>query len=355
MDGRKKIYLKSNFKSLLIAILLFIGIWVYANVTFASDDVSYDNVSSDLKSTNVKGAMDELYKMCKGVINVGGQDIETVTSGDGLYKDDNEKGRYIYKGANPNNYISFNNELWRIIAIESDGSYKIIRNTSLDARAFDNANNRSSTYCNDKSNGCNAWGSNTTTYDNNQQIVTSISDTYSSSATYALPTSVASLNTYLNGEYYNTLTSTVQNLIDSHYFNVGTVSASSSNDLKTDMLEEEKYKWKGKIGLLNITDYVKASNNGSCNKAYDYNANSACYNNSNNHNWIINSVSNNPRFINGKGGSRSNIWGISTTGYKIGSNGTASASYGVSPVLYLKSSVKIVSGIGSKESPYILS
>ena len=39
----------------------------------------------------------------------------TVTSGDGLYKDTYETGRYVYKGANPNNYITFNNELWRII------------------------------------------------------------------------------------------------------------------------------------------------------------------------------------------------------------------------------------------------
>ena len=35
---------------------------------------------------------------------------DVVDSGDGLYKDEYETGRYIYKGANPNNYITFNNE-----------------------------------------------------------------------------------------------------------------------------------------------------------------------------------------------------------------------------------------------------
>ena len=41
-----------------------------------------------------------------------------VTSGDGLYKDVTEEGRCIYRGSNPDNYIKFNNELWRIIRSE---------------------------------------------------------------------------------------------------------------------------------------------------------------------------------------------------------------------------------------------
>ena len=34
----------------------------------------------------------------------------TVTSGDGLYADEYETGRYVYKGTDPNNYITFNDE-----------------------------------------------------------------------------------------------------------------------------------------------------------------------------------------------------------------------------------------------------
>lgn len=52
---------------------------------------------------------------------------EIVTSGDGLYEDQYEERRYVYRGSEPNNYIQFNNELWRIIAKETDGTYKIVR------------------------------------------------------------------------------------------------------------------------------------------------------------------------------------------------------------------------------------
>ena len=58
----------------------------------------------------------------KGNIKTPPVDItdNVVTSGDGLYEDEYEEGRYVYRGANPNNYIEFNNELWRIIAKETD-------------------------------------------------------------------------------------------------------------------------------------------------------------------------------------------------------------------------------------------
>ena len=58
--------------------------------------------------------------------------IATATdSGDGLYADEYEPGRYVYKGANPNNYITFNNEPWRIISVESDGTLKLIKKGSI--------------------------------------------------------------------------------------------------------------------------------------------------------------------------------------------------------------------------------
>ena len=45
-----------------------------------------------------------------------------VAEGDGLYKDQYEENRYIYRGQKPDNYILFNEELWRIIAKEADGT-----------------------------------------------------------------------------------------------------------------------------------------------------------------------------------------------------------------------------------------
>ena len=63
-----------------------------------------------------------------------------VTSGDGLYADSYEEGRYIYAGADPDNYITFNGEEagWRILSVEADGTLKIMRNTALsDSPVFD--------------------------------------------------------------------------------------------------------------------------------------------------------------------------------------------------------------------------
>ena len=44
-----------------------------------------------------------------------------------------EDGRYFYKGADPNNYITFNDEPagWRIMSLEPDGAIKIIRNSAF--------------------------------------------------------------------------------------------------------------------------------------------------------------------------------------------------------------------------------
>ena len=74
---------------------------------------------------------------------IGGQKVELVESGDGLYEDSYEAGRLIYRGQNPDNYITFNGETWRIIAKETDGTYKIIKNDVLAKRAFDEAHHRS--------------------------------------------------------------------------------------------------------------------------------------------------------------------------------------------------------------------
>lgn len=44
-------------------------------------------------------------------------------TGDGLYEMNNE---LVYRGENPNNYVLFNDELWRIVKIDKDNKIKII-------------------------------------------------------------------------------------------------------------------------------------------------------------------------------------------------------------------------------------
>lgn len=60
---------------------------------------------------------------------------------DGIYSVDDY---YIYRGENPNNYIKFANQLWRIVKIESDETIKIVQvDSDFDSVVFDDRYNSS--------------------------------------------------------------------------------------------------------------------------------------------------------------------------------------------------------------------
>ena len=110
-------------------IIIFSSFSVIAMTYFPSNQTTYDNSNSGLSSTNVQGAIDELYKTCTEKPSASDTITNLLPSNpDELYKDEHEDIRYY--GANPNNYVSFNNELWRIIGV-IDGKIKIIRNESI--------------------------------------------------------------------------------------------------------------------------------------------------------------------------------------------------------------------------------
>lgn len=152
-------------------------------------------------------------------VSIGGVDVDVVTSGDGLYADENIPGKYVYRGSNPDNYIEFNNELWRIISKEADGTYKIIRNDSLGGIAFDDGN----------ANPTNDWSA---------------------------PTS---LNIHLNSNYYDSLSDDAKSLIVSHDYGVGLVER--NNNLAEQIADENSKIWNGKIGLLTVSDLLNANSN----------------------------------------------------------------------------------------------
>ena len=100
--------------------LLISGISVYAATVINSTEVSY---TSNGQST-VKGAIDDLYNKASGsyfnkryikAFNVEGETISTTDHANEL--------RFI--GANPPNYVRFNNQVWRIIGI-FDGKLKLV-------------------------------------------------------------------------------------------------------------------------------------------------------------------------------------------------------------------------------------
>lgn len=62
--------------------------------------------------------------------------ISSVVNEDGLVKDG---ARCIYVGKNPDNYIKFNDELYRIVSIENNGKIKIVKNDSLSKENYSNS------------------------------------------------------------------------------------------------------------------------------------------------------------------------------------------------------------------------
>ena len=190
--------------------------------------------------------------------------LKTLTTvGDGLYKDKYEAERYVYKGASPNNYIEFNNEKWRIISLENDGTLKIYKSEEFSV-PFDKegvrdytSNGAGGTYCSFYySHGCNAWAS-------NSNLVGSPS-TFGTDENKGTVLKDATLNTYLNNYFYNGLSKTVQDQIVTHNFYVGPVKwyieeTNLNNLIKIQSKNEKKYIWNGKIGILSYTDILKSN------------------------------------------------------------------------------------------------
>ena len=75
----------------------------------------------------------------KGTIfikNLYDNEILRVTNG--LKKDNTSDANIRYEGANPNNYVSFNDELWRIIGVFGD-NIKLIRTVELGKLSWDSS------------------------------------------------------------------------------------------------------------------------------------------------------------------------------------------------------------------------
>ena len=154
-----------------------------------------------------------------------------VTEGTGLYADSYEAGRYIYKGQNPNNYITFNNETWRIISVESDGALKIIKNKRIGSMAFDADNS-------------NAW-------------------------------ETSDIKTYLNETYLPTVT-TNQDEILSHTWSIGAVTYNNSDLAGQIKKENETQSQQVDVGLITVSEYLRSNSNmESCEtlSAFNINAN----------------------------------------------------------------------------------
>ena len=239
-----------------------------------------------------------------------------------------------YVGSDPNNYVSFNDELWRIIGVMNnidDGTGKMETRLKI---IKDEPYSRSI-----------AWDTN-----GNNNWLTS------------------SLQQELNNTYYNSINLADQNLIGETLWNLGgskdaiNILTSSFYEIERgqEINENSQAEWVGKIGLVYPSDYGYATIGGSITTRdmcleidlYHWSYGDVmypdCYNNdwlydNTSWQWTLTSVTSNMQnafYIGHKGDIRYNLTEYPTIAY---------------PVFYLKSEVKFSGGNGTKENPYQLS
>ena len=303
--------IKKNIIGFVIGVITALSVSVIAATYFPSNQTTYDNSVSGLQSTNVQDAIDELYGVCfppKG--------SDTITdllpdNPDELYKD--EHGDIRYYGATPNNYVSFNNELWRIIGV-IDGKIKIIRNESIGNMQWNSTNN-------------NNWNN-------------------------------ASLKSYLNGDYYNSIDGTYKNMISEETYYLGgatdstqyTLTASGYYNAERDssqVYSGNPASTKQYIGLMYPSDYGYAAGS-SCLSTALYNYDGGCKNSDYLSIGVV-------EWLQAPFASFSNYAAIlNYTGY-VGTLNYLTNSNAVRPVLYLTSETQITGGDGSSSNPFQIS
>ncbi len=280
-----------------------------------------------------------------------------VSSGDGLYYDSNA-GEYYYRGANPDNYIEFNNEVWRIMSINSSGNLKIIKDERIALTGYSgiksgttnqgrfdasgNSGRQTTGYCSNtyaQQYGCNAWAK-MSSFEN-----AGTGNYYSSGQV----TEDAELNTYLNTTYKSSLTD-LSKVQTGMKWNVG--HAGVYNDtLTVSQLEdmEKTYTWTGDIALATKSEYIRAHGNTDCSNAkylFDNYQNDTCtttnyLNKSSYWYWLLSPTSG---YAHGEFGAFSGgVFSSKSAFYQDGS---------VRPVLYLKSNIKLTGNGTNDENIY---
>ena len=283
-------------------------------------------------------------------------DNEETRTSNGLKKDNTPDQNIRYYGSNPNNYVLFNNELWRIIGVFGN-NVKLVRSESLGSLSWDSS----------ESSVNEGWGVN--------------------------EWSQADLKNYLNTMYYggdttvtcydgqnkkevtcptNKLDETSKSLIDKHTWNTGAIDYNTRTNTLA-FYKDERGKqtgkicnggagcndtvertteWTGYIGLPYATDYAYASSESVCETNMQKQDSSNAYICKNN-NWMQGSKWAYYFSPYAHGTFAGNAWSVSGAGY---ANRTyAASSRAVAPSIYLKSNVIIESGKGTSTDPYILS
>ena len=277
-----------------------------------------------------------------------------------IYKEDhtingNSYSEYRYEGEDTlvNNYVWFNNELWRIIGAFPGGTpttdannlgdgapsvnntVKIIRDNAIGSFAWHKSNT-------------NDW----TAASLNIEILNNLYLNSSSGTCYFYSTSVGKACSFVDNGLAN-----VQDFIENATWNLGgynSTSVTTANmytyERGTTVYSGRPVVTTGKVGLMYPSDYGYSVTNANCSHT---SKNLGSYNSSScgGKAWLLKYGSewtNSPN-----SGNSYSVFLVGTNAYLLYSS--ADIGYGVRPVLYLKSNVYVTGGDGSINNPYQLS
>ena len=303
---------------------IFPTLYLKSNVLITGGDGTSSNPYK--LSINIQKATDKLITLTNNKDNSG---LYTITHPkDTTLQIGNDKDitEYRYRGASPKNYVTFNNEVWRILGVfpTDDGTGNIENRIKL---------------IKDQSIGDKFW------------------DTGVGSNNWARP---ATLNTELNTTYLNSLDSTTQNMIGNTKYYLGGYSNFS---IQKDAMYQYERKIQnttsnefyngtnpnsfiGKLGLMYASDYGYAVSD-ECTQNLNGYDNATCKNN----NWLFKG---NDEWILPQIASYSSLalFVYSDGGVNLNDREVRRYLNAVRPVLYLTSNVLITGGSGTSTDPY---
>ena len=290
---------------------------------------------------------------------------ESLRTSNGLKKDNTVDTNIRYYGSDPNNYVSFNNELWRIIGIFGN-NVKLVRSEKLGDLSWDSSESSVN-----GGHGVNEWSqSDLKNYLNTMYYGGTEVTCYggSNNTTAICPT--------------NKLDDASKTLIDNHLWNTGAIDETDTTIVNQETFAlntvpfynaergnvtgkicngggrcndtvERATTWTGYIGLPYATDYAYASSESICETNMQKQDSSNAYICKNN-NWMFKPNTwywtMSPR---ARASDASLVWIVRVDG--LTGDSPASFANAVFPAIYLKSNVLIERGTGSETNPYTLS
>ena len=283
----------------------------------------------------------------------------------GLEKDKTTDENLRYVGANPKNYLKFNNEIWRIVGVfnnittideqgkeKKESLVKIVRNDSLGDYAWDSSgSDKNSGY------GINEWSQadlmtelNTDYINQNPTSTTTLwynGDNNAKNGTYDYKKNIksdsidkiAKVRWNIGGS-----SSSINSALNFYNYERGTLHISNPSDGTT-----RTNTWDGKIALIYPSDYGYASTNTACRDDMSSKTNNVS--NCKNENWLFKSAY--QWTLSPSSSNASRVFFVYSDG--VVSNYYAYSARGVRPALFLKSDVVRAEGTGeSVENAYTL-